>query len=175
MVKRKWLMSGTSLLLALVLIACNGNDNEEQNQPGDAIENTQNNMLENGTNTGEDTGQDMEDSNTPPDEAAYSFSEFELEIDDANGNEIVDVDYESDGNNDFEASYIDVTQELNFRGGRAMEALDNIFTSFTFDENTADDEVLDTVLDAFGFTDNEEVQVELAITFDSGTEKEYRR
>lgn len=144
----KWIapVSMTVLLLA----ACG--DNEEVNNPP-----------ENAPTEG--TGQTVN--------AAYSFTSFELDADYANTNDALDVSYDNE-KNDIEASYEDKENKKNLTGDGAMKELESKFSSFSFDENTPDDEVLTVVTEAFNIPEDAK-RVEVEIQYADGTEKEYKK
>ncbi|RKQ28174.1 YusW family protein [Oceanobacillus halophilus] len=164
--KKSLIWIGIFMILPLILIACGDNDDvdnppqntteEEQQQAEETNTNTANENTDNGTNTG------------------YSFTNFELEADYTDTNDALDVEYEKEQNEKIEASYRDQSQEIDLHGDAAMEELDQLFSSFTFDEDTPDDEVLNTVIEAFNIPEDAK-NIELEIQFNSGTEKEYHK
>ncbi len=143
------------MILSLLLFACGDND-EVENPPQNATDEDQQQGTENDTNTD------------------YGFTEFDLDADYQDTNDALDVDYEHENNDKIEASYRDKAQEINLTGDAALEELDSIFSSFTFDENTPDEEILNTVTEAFNVPKDAK-NIELDILFNGGMEKEYRR
>ncbi|MEW9108532.1 MAG: YusW family protein [Cytobacillus gottheilii] len=159
--KRSILWVGITLILSIVLAACGDND-EVENPPQNAAEDEQQQTEENNaTNDNNDT-------------TGYNFTHFDLDADYQDMNDAVEVDYENETNNQMEASYRDQSQDIDLNGAEAMEELDSIFSSFNFDENTPDEEVLTTVSEAFSIPEDAQ-NIELEIQFSGGTEKEYRR
>ncbi|KAB2330301.1 YusW family protein [Bacillus mesophilum] len=160
--KRSILWVGITLILSIVLVACGDND-EVENPPQNAAEDEQQQTEENNaTNDNNDTT------------TGYNFTHFDLDADYQDMNDAVEVDYENETNDQMEASYRDQSQDIDLNGDAAMEELDSIFSSFNFDENTPDEEVLTTVSEAFSIPEDAQ-NIELEIQFSGGTEKEYRR
>jgi predicted small lipoprotein YifL len=162
---KKGILRMVGFMLLLLLAACGDND-EVKNPPQNTTEENQQQTDESNTNTTDDTGADT---NT-----AYGFTSFDLDADYNETNDALDVDYENEKNDKMEASYLDKAQDINLNGDAAMDELDGIFSSFTFDENTSDEEVLSTVARAFNIPEDAQT-IELEIQFGSGTEKEYRK
>lgn len=106
-------------------------------------------------------------------DAAYSFTSFELDADYANVNDALDISYDNE-KNDIEASYEDRENKKNLTGDDAMTELESKFSSFSFDENTPDDEVMTAVVEAFNIPDDAK-KVEVDIKYVGGTEKEYKK
>lgn len=102
----------------------------------------------------------------------YVFQEFDLEVDHEGKEDVIEVEYDNEPNK-VEATYIDRLQDLRLKGDEALKKLDPIFSDFDFDENTPDEEVLNTISDAFNIPDG--ATFELSIEFTNGVEKEYRR
>ncbi|WP_058309133.1 YusW family protein [Gracilibacillus massiliensis] len=94
----------------------------------------------------------------------YSFTKLELEADFEDINDTLEVEYENEQNDEMEASYKDKSQDIDLNGEVAMEELDRIFSSFTFDQNTTEDEVLKTITDAFNIPKDAQ-KLELEIQF----------
>ncbi|MFC4024645.1 YusW family protein [Oceanobacillus longus] len=123
---------------------------------------------------GTDTTKENNNNNrNPGNEADYTFTSFDLEADFEGTEDAVDVDYEMDGEKS-EASYTDKLQGIQLAGDEAMQELDSIFSTFEFDENTSDEEVLNAVFEAFKIPKDAK-NVELEIDYIGGTEKEYKQ
>ncbi|SES24921.1 YusW-like protein [Gracilibacillus ureilyticus] len=163
--KRGLLSIGSSIIFFLLLVACGDND-EVENPPQNNPDDNQQQAEENNNNTTNDT-----EANT---DTGYPFTTFDLEADFQDTNDTLDVDYENEQDDQMEASYQDKSQDIDLNGDAAMEELDSIFSSFDFDENTSDEEILNTVTQAFNIPE-EAQNVELDIQFSNGTEKEYRK
>ena len=144
----KGFISAVLLAVALPLAGCADKD-EVQNQPEKAP------VKDDGAN------------------ATYPFTSFDLDVDLDGTNEAIDVSYEQDKEGT-EASYVNKTKNQNLNGDEAMNELDEVFSSFAFNERTPDDEVLKSVEQAFDIPKNAK-SVELEIDFAGGTEKKYRR
>ncbi|WP_165768005.1 YusW family protein [Virgibacillus indicus] len=162
------------LFAALILGAC-GNDDEVENPPQNETDDTQQQDTNN-DDSNSDSNSDANNDNDNTDSNAaldYSFTGFDLEADFNETNDTLDVDYDHE-NDETEASYENKSQNINLQGDAAMEELDKLFSAFDFDENTANEDVLKAVSEAFGIPDDA-TNVELDIEFSSGTEKEYKR
>ncbi|KMY54287.1 hypothetical protein AC623_10405 [Bacillus sp. FJAT-27231] len=105
--------------------------------------------------------------------ASYPFTSFDLDVDLNGKDDAIDVDYDQDKKGT-EASYVNQTKNQNLQGDAAMKELDEIFSSFAFNERTPDDEVLKSVEQAFDIPKDAR-SVELEINFAGGPEKKYRR
>ncbi|MEC5425729.1 YusW family protein [Virgibacillus sp. C22-A2] len=160
---------GAVLILTIIIAACGDTDQTDtppNNAPEDGVqEETDNN------DTGNEAGSESTteaDTNAP-----YNFTEFELEADFNDIINVVDVEYDYE-THDTEAEYKNKSENIDLKGNEAMEELDAIFTAFNFDENTPDEEVLNTVMEAFNIPENAD-SVQLEIEFADGSEKEYHQ
>ncbi|WP_162800285.1 YusW family protein [Oceanobacillus zhaokaii] len=151
---------GLLLTISFLLIACGDND-EVQNPVNNNQQGTENNTNNNGEN----------DNVNETAESAYSFNSFNLEADIENTEDAIEVDYNKEMN-ETEASYEDRLQGIQLAGDEAMQELDSIFSGFDFDKDTANEDVLSSVLSAFNVPDDA-INVELEIEFTDGTEKTY--
>ncbi|MFD1851655.1 YusW family protein [Oceanobacillus bengalensis] len=163
--KKRIFWIGSFMILSILLVACGDND-EVENPPQTATNEDQQQADENNTNSTNDT-----DTNT---NTGYGFTKFDLDADYEDTNDALDVDYENEKNDKMEASYLDKSQDIDLNGDAAMEELDSIFSSFTFDEGTPEEEILNTITEAFNIPEDAQ-NIELEIQFTSGTEKEYRK
>ncbi|ELK47766.1 UNVERIFIED_CONTAM: YusW family protein [Halobacillus marinus] len=145
-----------SLLAAVpffLLAGCNDND-EVSNPPEDAPQEEQ---AENGA--------------AETDEQSFPFTSFDLEVHYPENNTF-DVDYEKEKDG-MEASYQDDMDDQNLQSDEALAQMTPLFQELTFDKDTADDEVIKQVKEAFNLPDDYE-SFELDVDFPDGTEKEYR-
>lgn len=172
------------LLLSAVLAAC-GNSNKATETPNNDTTTEEpndgaaggdiNDDNQTDDNNGANNNQTKGDSDQADFSNDYVFTSFDLEVDIENNDDAIDVDYEVDiDDNETEASYENKPENINLRGNEAMEELDNIFTSFQFDENTPDEEVINEVLQAFNIPEDA-AKVDLEIEYGDNVEKEYRR
>ena len=172
--RMKVLAKCSFVIMSLMLLMACGDNDEVENPPENATENNQQSDQENN-----DQGDQLQTENTANDSNdtannGYGFTAFDLEADFEELDDALDVDYENDQNEEIEAAYHYKSEGFDLRGDEAMEELDSIFTSFQFDENTPDEEVLNEVSEAFNIPENAP-HVELEIDFSNGTEKEYRK
>ncbi len=156
-------MKKTALLLAIsasaFLVAC-GDKEDATNVPANApVEesNTTNNNVENSTSTAD---------------TAYNFTHFDLDVTYAN-NKSYEVSYENETTG-AEAKIEDEINNKKETGNQAIDTLAPIFGSFKFDVATANDDVINEVLQKFNLADNYR-EFELEIKFADGTEKEYKK
>ncbi|WP_010650322.1 YusW family protein [Oceanobacillus massiliensis] len=160
-------------LLVLALAACGGNEsgNEESNSEGTGPAESTGDGTPTDSGQSETTENDSTVSNS--NKYTYQFTSFDLEADIEDSNDAVEVDYEMDSD-DSEASYLDKIQGIRLNGDEAMEELSNIFSSFEFDQDTPNEEVLNAVMDGFNIPDDAK-NVDLEINFADGTEKDYKQ
>lgn len=161
MMKNKLRWVGPMIVMMLIVAAC-GNNDEVTNPP----ENSTAEQQQQETQTNDETNTDSRA------EAPYAFIEFDLEVDLDDKKDAIEVEYEYE-TNETEASYDDYEQDIHLSGKEAIEKLDEIFSSFTFTEDTANEEVLNTVIEAFDIP--EDATIDLDIEFPNGTEKEYKQ
>lgn len=167
---KKSLLSILMFSMLVFVSACgNGNDNTDGNNDA----NNDNTPTEQEGNT--DTGQDNAQSGTTADRdstdtANLPFTSFELDVD-YGENKSFEVDYDNE-RNDREAKIEDDNNNQVLSGEEAYQELNNRFKSFTFDKNTADEEVIKEVVKSFELNENY-TKFELDIKFADGTEKEY--
>lgn len=183
------------VMLSLFLVGC-GNTNDAKNNVDDTdsngvvddtVNNDQaemgdNNMNKTNNNAADDNRKETNDEvNTQTDTTTegkrnyqYSFEKFELDVDYDDMDDAIEVEFDNEPNDELEASYEDRTKDIRLHGEEAMSELDSIFSSFNFDENTSEDEVLDAVVEAFDIRDDAR-KIELEIEYGTGVEKEYHR
>src|SRR5699024_2423083 len=134
------------MILSILLVACGDNDeveNPPQNDTGDDQQQAEQNNSDTTNETETDTSADSA-SNTE-----YGFTNFDLEADYQETNDALDVNFENEKNDKIEASYEDKSNGIDLNGDEALEELDSIFSSFNFDENTPNEDVLNEVAEAF--------------------------
>ncbi|WP_052342541.1 YusW family protein [Bacillus sp. EB01] len=85
----------------------------------------------------------------------------------------LDISYEKE-KDETEASYIDKDNNIELKGNEAMKELDEKFKSFTFNQHTPDEQVLEQVFKAFDLPENTK-EIVIEIVYADGIEKEYRR
>lgn|SRR5699024_743328 len=172
MMKNKLRWVGPMIVMMLIVAAC-GNNDEVTNPPENSTAEQQ--QQETQTNDDSQDGDATPNDETNTDsraEAPYAFIEFDLEVDLDDKKDAIEVEYEYE-TNETEASYDDYEQDIHLSGKEAIEKLDEIFSSFTFTEDTANEEVLNTVIEAFDIP--EDATIDLDIEFPNGTEKEYKQ
>lgn len=170
---------GLFILVAFFLAACGDND-EVENQQTNTGETGQEEAAENNTDSGNNDEDTVNNNNNGGDnttnseaEAPYVFHDFSFEANLDGTEDAIDVEYEYEPN-ETEASYKDQNSDINLSGDEAMQELDSIFSSFTFDESTDNEEVLNQVIEEFNIPENVQ-NLEVDIEFANGNEKEYVR
>lgn len=154
-------------VLTIFAAGCNNNDDAQKNNQTNDNQATENN---NGNNQATDNNTGTNNTNTK--DTAYSFREFDLEVKYEN-NKDYEVSYEND-NDGVEASIEDDRNNERVNGNDAVDRLDPIFKKLDIDSNTSQDDVISKVISAFELDDNYQA-VDIDISFNDGTEKEYRK
>lgn len=156
---------GSTLLLAAVLVGCN-DDEEVTTAPEEAP--TEQSVTDAVTNT-DDQNTDDQNTNTAT-ETPFNFSGFSLDVD-YSVTESYEVEYDNETTG-VEASIEDDRDKSKVTGDDAYAKLEPIFKQFTFDANTANEDVLKEVMTAFSIGDDYQ-SVEIEVKFADGAEKEY--
>lgn len=145
----KW-VGGVTLSAALLLAGCNETqDNTVETEPNDAspVENTE--LV------------------TPND---YGFTQFDLNIDTPDEDDVIDVDYESQTSGT-EIEYTNKLEDLKIGGDEAGTELDVIFAQFELTADMAKEDVIEAVTSAFGVSEYKEFELE--VEFEDGTEVQW--
>ncbi len=167
---KKSLLSTLILSMLIFVSACgNGNDNTDGNNDA----NNDNTPTEQEGNT--DTGQGNAENGTAADRdstdtANLPFTSFELDVD-YGANKSFEVDYDNE-RYDREAKIEDDNNNQILSGEEAYQELNNRFKNFSFDQNTANEEVINEVIKSFELDENY-TKFELDIRYADGVEKEY--
>ncbi|RID82156.1 hypothetical protein D1953_18540 [Peribacillus asahii] len=136
--------------LAVIMLAGCGDQDEVNNPP--AENNTQTNNNET---------------------AAFSFKEFELDVDYKGTNQDYEVEYDTlEGK--IEASIEDSINDKNLHGDEAMKELTPLFDQLTFNQDTPQAEVIQEVLKVFNLKDDYQ-EFDLEVTFEDGMKKQYEQ
>lgn len=158
--RKQLIWVGSFLLFTTLLIGCSIYDDEGNANPPE----------ENG-----DTNTDSEESRDDVEEvveAPYPFLEFEIEVDIDGVNDAFEAEYEVKRNT-IDASYTDKSDDVDIKNEEAMEKLEPILDTFTFDENSSEDEIFEQVIEGFSIEDYDELEIE--ITFKDTTKIEIER
>lgn len=145
----KW-TAGLSLTAAMLLAGCNE---------------TQDNTVE--TEPSESSPVENSEEVTPND---YGFSDFDLSIDTADENDVIDVDYEA-GKSGKEIEYTNKMEDIKLGGDEAGTELNPILTDLGLTSDMTKEDAINKVTQAFGVMDY--TDFELEIKFDDGTEVEW--
>lgn len=145
--------------VSVFLVAC-GDKEEATNVPDNApVEQS------NTTNT------NVENSNSPAN-SPFNFTHFEVDATYAD-NKSYEVSYENESTG-AEAKIEDEVNNSIIEGNQAMDKLVPLFESFTFDATTADEDVINEVLQKLQINANYK-ELEIDVKFADGTKKEYRK
>ena len=118
--------------------------------------------------TNNDTKDDIKDS-APGDNPAdlvgetYGFTHFELEVDTADQEEAIDVNYE-EAKDSTEAEYTNTAEKLDQTGDEAMAHLEPIFESLALNAKMTDEEIVEKIVKEFNI-DEAYKEIEVDITW----------
>lgn len=149
-----------SIVTVILLFSACAQDDQVENPPERSEEPSTNEQTENNEDT----------YTTSIEEPPYIFVDFDLDAEFDGIDDTFEVEYEYEVN-EIEASYKDRSQNMTLLGDEALQYLDPIFSSLTFDENTDETEVLDTIIEAFNLPND--AIIDLEIEFKNGEEREY--
>lgn len=177
---KKIFMVFSILLLAFLFAAC-GDDDDITETPGSDKEDAA--VGDKATDDDAGTPEEADDGTAEGTEtnngaslvtdSNYPFTSFDLEVDIEQDDDAVEVEYDID-EDETEISYKHEPKGIKLSGSEALNELDPIFSSFTFDKDTPKEDVINEVLEAFEIPENA-VDVELEIEYNDGTEIEYDR
>ncbi|MFC4354024.1 YusW family protein [Chryseomicrobium palamuruense] len=145
----KW-TAGLTLTAAMVLAGCNE---------------TQDNTVE--TEPSESSPVENSELVTPND---YGFTKFDLSIDTADENDVIDVDYEA-GRSGMEIEYTNKMEDIRLGGDEAGTQLDPILTDLGLTPDMTKEDAINKVAQAFGVMDY--TDFELEVEFEDGQEVEW--
>lgn len=152
--------------VAIMMLAGCGDQDEVNNPPAENNGTTSNNTQTNNGATSNNT-------QTNNETAAFSFKEFELDVDYKGTNQDYEVEYDTlEGKT--EASIEDSINNKNLHGDEAMTELTPLFEQLTFNRDTPQAEVIQEVLKVFNLKDNYQ-EFDLEVTFEDGTKKQYEQ
>ena len=162
------------LLLGL-LYACNDDDkkvdkDEDVTGNNSTVDETTNNNTTNNTGTTQPSQNDNERTGIKVTDVNYAFTDFDLDVEYANGNSY-NVEYENDGNNIY-AELDDEIKGVEYKGDQAYDNIVNALEQLTFDKTTGDEDVRKEVIKAFALDENYQ-SFELEVKFQNGEEKHY--
>ncbi len=175
-------MKKLSLILCMCVLTifaagCGNNDDAGTNNQDNDNQATENNNANDNQSTGNNNANDTTTdnntgtNNTNTNESPYSFREFDLEVKYDN-NKDYEVSYEND-NDGVEATIEDDLKNERVNGNEAIDRLDPIFKKLDINSNTSQEDVLSKIMSAFELDKNYQA-IDVDISFNDGTEKEYR-
>lgn len=146
---RKRLFAAASL--SLFLVACSSND-EVTNTPDNAPTEQPSTATDTSTNE------------------LFSFTKFNVDVS-YDEQKSFDAEYENEPSGVEAKIEDDLTNEV-ISGNDAYTKLEPIFKNFTFTSSTADEDIMNEVMQAFNLPDNY-VEFDIDIEFTDGTKKEF--
>lgn len=163
------------LVLSLVLVACGGNDDAdnqsdnmgEDNTAEESEQEADDSTVEDDTESDNDTA-DSDDMKSKMDELDYV--DFELEVDYGQ-----DKEYEAEIEQKNGNVKADLEDEINGEDLNGQEAFDKVYPlveQLTIDKDTEKEDAISEVLDVFDLEDNY-TKFELEITFSDGVKMEF--
>lgn len=159
--RNKLVWIGTLVLIITLLVGCS-NDNLEESDDVDVNAPDNEKKADDTEEVNDDTVVD----------APYSFTEIEVDVDMDGVNDALEVEYEVESHK-VDASYKNKSEDVYLKDEEAMEHLEPILDSFTFDENSSEDEILEQILESFSIDAYDEIEIE--ITFKDNTKIEIER
>lgn len=157
MMKARTILTAASL--SLILVAC-GEEDETVEEPASA----------------DDTGQteDQPESESEiQEDTGISLLTFEMDAKYEGNNNDFEVSFDNEASQ-VEASYENEKDMLTMSGDDAFKEIQPVLSEFDFTIETPDDEVIDSVIKGFEVEEGFQ-SIEIEITFEDGTEKEYQR
>lgn len=142
-------------------------DNQEINESNNNDETNKNNEA----NKDNETAKSDESLDIGEKMAELGFAEFEVEIDYADDKEY-EADIEKRANGDYKVEVEDELTNTFLKGQDAFDHLYPILQKLEINPDSTKEEVISTVLDAFGLEENY-VEFEVDIVFSDGTKLEY--
>ena len=151
----------------LILGACGDDEqvtepvnNENQEQPADAG-GTENASPEGGLDQNSIGGK------------TFGFTELDVNVDFPDMDDMIELNYEEDRDK-VEAEYKNKMTETDLSGNDAMDEIEPGLSQLELTTDTADDEAITQVIEAFGI-DNGYTEIEIEVRYPDGTEKEYKQ
>ncbi|HGA0512063.1 TPA: YusW family protein [Bacillus pacificus] len=113
--------------------------------------------------------------NEAPADLKLNFNEFSLDADYQDTKKDYEADYKNvAADKKMEAKIEDHKADVNLTGDEAITKLSPLLQELKFDKDTADQEVIDQVVNVFKL-DKDYQKFDLEVVFSDGTKKEYKR
>lgn len=156
------------LFSSVLLLAACGDDeqvtepvnNDNQEQPADAG-GTENASPEGGLDQGSIGGE------------TFGFTELDVNVDFPEDDDMIEISYEEDRDK-VEAEYKNQMTETDLSGNDAMDEIEPGLSQLELTTDTADDEAITQVIDAFGIEEGF-TEIEIEVRYPDGTDKEYKQ
>lgn len=161
---KKPLLTAIMLSSAMVLAACG--DSDEVTEPIEPEQQTPESESTSDANPGGGTDEEKIGGET------FGFTEFSVDADYPELDDAIDISYEEDRDK-VEAEYNNRFSEQKLSGNEAMDELEPAFQKLDITQDSADDEVIQQITDAFGLEDGY-TSMEVEVRFSDGTEKEFK-
>lgn len=166
-INKKNLLAPILFSSVLILGACGDDEqvtepvnNENQGQPADAG-GTSNASPEGGLDQDSIGGE------------TFGFTELDVNADYPDMDDMIEINYEEDRDK-VEAEYKNKMTETDLSGNDAMDEIEPGLSQLELTTDTADDEAITQVIEAFGIEDGY-TEIEIEVRYPDGTEKEYRQ
>lgn len=147
-----------SLLFSSVLLLAACGDDEQVTEPVNS--------------DGQEQPADTENTSSEAGET-FGFTEFDVNADFPDMDDMIEISYEEDRDK-IEAEYKNKMTETNLSGNDAMDEIEPGLSQLELTTDTADDDVIAQVIDAFGIEDGF-TEIEIEVKYPDGTEKEYKQ
>lgn len=156
--KKKTLLATLTISSALLLAAC-GDSDEVSPPTNDAA------PAENSSGSTDNSG------GTDSSGETFGFTDLSIDAEYPELNDAIDISYDED-RDQVEAKYKNRFKELDVQGDKAMDEMEPALQKLDLTADTADDEVISQIVEAFELEDGY-TSLEVEIQYADGTEKEY--
>lgn len=103
----------------------------------------------------------------------FGFTEFDVNADFPDMDDMIEISYEEDRDK-IEAEYKNKMTNADLAGNDAMDEIEPGLSQLELTTDTADDDVIAQVIEAFGI-ENDFTEIEVEVRYPDGTEKEYQQ
>lgn len=161
--KKKTLLTTLTLSSALLLAGCG--DSDEVSPPAN------NDTPAENTSGSSDNSSNSNSSGTDSSGETFGFTDLSIDADYPELDDAIDISYDED-RDQIEAEYKNRFKELDVEGDKAMDEMEPALQKLDLTADTADDEVISKIVEAFELEDGY-TSLEVEIQYADGTEKEY--
>lgn len=165
--KKRSLLAPLLFSSAFLMTACG--DDEQVNEPVNN-ENQEQTTDSSGTENASPGGGLDEDSIGGK---TFGFTELDVNVDFPDMDDMIEITYEEERDK-VEAEYKNDMTKADLSGNDAMDEIEPGLSQLELTPETADDEVITQVIEAFGI-DNGFTEIEVEVRYPDGTDKEYKQ